>query len=98
MQLKLDDRTYEDNDGTWTTIEWMYCDPWANGDRPYVYVKVCQFYARDDNSFDWKHPVKQMQFHLGDQEVTMLRAFLGAAKDLMPKQWTEFQRERSPSE
>ena len=89
-RLKLDDRTYEDADGTWTTIEFSYSHPWEVGGPADVTGLIKRFEKKDGEGFDFAHPNLVEQFHLRDMEITMLHAFLGAAKELMPRQWAEY--------
>ena len=90
-RLKLDDRTYEDDDGTWTTMEFQYCHPWENDSEADVYVRIDMFKRQEGKGFDFAKPDKTMTFHLKEMEAVILHGFLGAAATLMPRQWAEYQ-------
>lgn len=90
-RLTLDDRTFEDNDGTWTRLEFYYGHPWENGDRPDVTVTVNTFNRKQGKGFDFKgEPDGHKLFILDEMAVAMLWGFLAAAKELMPRQWAEY--------
>jgi hypothetical protein len=89
-RLKLDDRSFEDDDGTWTTIEFSYCHPWEVGGAPNIMVSVKAFERKECGGFDFANPDRHQSFSLGGMEITMLHGFLGAAKELMPRQWAEY--------
>ena len=89
-RLQLNDRTLEQDDGTWTTIEFQYCDPWAVGGRPNIMVLIKTYERKECGRFDLANPDSQASFSLQDMEITMLHAFLGAARELMPRQWAEY--------
>jgi hypothetical protein len=92
-RLKLHDRTYEDNDGTWTTVEFHYCHPWENGAPADVSATVEIFERKDDGGFDWNHPSSTQCFNLDEMNATLLHGFLSAALRLMPIQWAQYQEE-----
>lgn len=91
-RLTLDDRTFEDTDGTWTTIDLRYGDPWGNGAEADIWVTIKQFSRKDGGGFDFSGPPDSgMCFCLHEMEAVMLHGFLGAAATLMPRQWAEYQ-------
>ena len=89
-RLTLNDRTFEDNDGTWTTMEFYYGHPWENGAPPDITVIIKTFERKDGGRFDFAHPNSTKLFHLQEMETVMLHGFLGAAATLMPRQWAEY--------
>jgi hypothetical protein len=90
-RLSLSDRTFEDNDGIWTTMEFHYCHPWENGEEADIAVSIKTFERQEGGGFDFdKPPANRMFFYLHEMETVMLWGFLAAAKDLMPRQWAEY--------
>ena len=90
-RLTLEDRTFEDDDGVWTGLEFIYGHPWENGARPDVTVMVKTFHRKPGKGFDLGGKPDDIKlFMLSEMEIIMLWGFLGAAKELMPRQWAEY--------
>lgn len=91
-ELQLDDRTYEDNDGTWTRLRFEYGSPWSNGGdgRPDVTVWIDR-YERGPNGFNLEgRPHSSMHFMLDEVNISLLAGFLDAVSKLMWHQWAQY--------
>jgi hypothetical protein len=98
-RLILNDRTFEDDDGIWTRLEFIYGHPWENGNKPDVTVLVKTFCRKEGKGLCLGgEPDDTKLFVLSEMEVTMLWGFLAAAKEIMPRQWAEYLVGETPEE
>lgn len=95
--LTLDDRTFEHDDGTWTTLELSYQSPWQAGDDgwPCVSISIKTFQRQPGRGFDFKaEPQSRQYICLNEVNIGLLAGYLTAVNELLWRQWTQQQQQK----
>jgi hypothetical protein len=89
-ELELDDRTFTDDDGTWTRLRFIYGSPYSNGGPPDVSVHIETFQKTEGKGFDFARPTASKFLILDEVNVGLLAGYLNGVNDLMWRQWTQY--------